>query len=441
MVDTGRLWAGAAAIDITPQESQFLYGYPHVRRFSTGVHDPLYSSALFLSDDFTSAVFITNDVIWISKQSVQRVRERISRSCDIPPGHILISATHTHSGPLTLDYLSNEADLTVPKTDPEYVRFLEDAIVTVATAGVRRAQLAEVGLIVADGGGIGTNRRHPLGPADREVPVLMVRSAADSRAIACMLVCSMHPTVLHEDSTLVSADFPGMARQYLQREILGTECPVLYHTGPSGNQSPRHVTRANTFDEAERLGFVLGSAVAAVLPKMEHWGSLRLKCSQAWVDLPRRSFPHPEDAEAARRDAAERLKRLRKAGAPRQEVRTAEVDLFGAEETLALARAAANHRVEAACECCLPAEIQAIRIGSWTFVGWQGEIFVEYALAVKARARDTFVISLANGELQGYIVTPEAAEQRAYEAGNALFHWSSGDVLVSRTLKMLTAME
>ena len=69
----------------------------------------------------------------------------------------------------------------------------------------------------------------------------------------------MHPTVLHEDSTLVSGDFPAMTRQYLQEHVLGADCPVLYHTGPSGNQSPRHVTRANTFDEAERLGGLLGT--------------------------------------------------------------------------------------------------------------------------------------------------------------------------------------
>ncbi len=33
---------------------------------------------------------------------------------------------------------------------------------------------------------------------------------------------------------------------------------VIYHTGPCGDQGPRHVTRANTFDEAKRLGHLLG---------------------------------------------------------------------------------------------------------------------------------------------------------------------------------------
>jgi len=40
------LEAGAAVVEITPRDRQFLYGYPHLRRYSTGVHDPLLSSAL-----------------------------------------------------------------------------------------------------------------------------------------------------------------------------------------------------------------------------------------------------------------------------------------------------------------------------------------------------------------------------------------------------------
>ena len=78
-----------------------------------------------------------------------------------------------------------------------------------------------------------------------------------------------------------------------------------------------------------------------------------------------------------------------------------------------------------------------ISLGTWSFVGWQGEIFVEYALAVKARARDVYIISLANGELQGYIVTLEAVRDGAYEACNALFAPESGDILVEQTLQLL----
>ena len=62
---------------------------------------------------------------------------------------------------------------------------------------------------------------------------------------------------------------------------------------------------------------------------------------------------------------------------------------------------------------------------------------MEHALALKARAPDTFVISLANGELQGYIATEEAAAEGGYEATNALFAPAAGRALVESSLAML----
>jgi hypothetical protein len=351
----------------------------------------------------------------------------------------MITATHTHSGPKTFEQLSNEDDPVVPKMDAGYVHFMEEMIASAAVEALRRARPAEVGLSTADGTGIGTNRRDPNGPADPEVPVLMVRSLPDRKYLACIVVYSMHPTVLHEDSTLISADFPGMTRQYLQREVLGLDCPVLYHTGPAGDQSPRHSTNGNTFPEAERLGRMLGEAIAKAILRIHYVIPVSVTCSQQFVELPPRSFPSVEQAQAALELAKVRLKQLRATGTPRQHLRTAEVDWFGAEETLTLARAGTDQRLNRTIESCMPAEIQMIKVGPWTFVGWQGEIFVEYALAVKAQAKNTYLISLANGELQGYIATEEAAAGGAYEAANALFSPASGIVLVKKTLEMLSA--
>ena len=63
-----KLNAGAATVDITPKDSQFLFGYPYVERYSTGVHDHLLSSALYLSDGETQAMFIANDIIFVPNE-------------------------------------------------------------------------------------------------------------------------------------------------------------------------------------------------------------------------------------------------------------------------------------------------------------------------------------------------------------------------------------
>ena len=432
------LRAGSAQTDITPIDSQFLFGYPHVERFSTGVHSPLLSSALYMSEGRTQVLFIANDIIFVSKSIAASVRRRISEATSIPAQNILISATHTHSGPITVDCLSNEADAVVPKADRDYLRLFEERTVEAGVRAHESARLSQVGLAVANGSCVGSNRHTPSGPADPDVPVLAIRSTEDHKPIALMLVCSMHPTVLHEDSTLVSADFPGMARQYLQDTVLGAGCPVLHHTGASGNQSPRHVTCANTLDEAERLGRMLGQAVESALSGIEYEESVKLACRQSSIDLPRRPFPSVEEAEAELVAVRGRLDQLRASNAEPAQVRTAECDWFGAEETLTLSRAAGTGRLHCYANLCMPAEVQLIKVGPWSFVGWPGEAFVEFGLQVKEQHKNTFVITLANGELQGYIVTADAVAQQCYEASNALFASpESGELLVVETLKLL----
>jgi hypothetical protein len=304
---------------------------------------------------------------------------------------------------------------------------------------------------------VGGNRHDPAGPSDPQAPVLAVCDAADRSFVAAMIICSMHPTVLHEDSTVVSGDFPGMTRQYLQQRILGRGCPVIYHTGPCGNLSPRHVTRANTLDEAKRLGEGLGQAVASALDAIVYDDALSegaptepaptnaamtLDCASRLVTLPGRSFPSPEQAQQELDAAVGRLAMLRQAGAPHAEVRTAECAWFGAEESLTLARAAAAGRIEATIASVLPAEITVMRVGPWYFVGWPGEVFVEFSLEVKARCPNCHVISMANGELQGYLATAQAAREGAYEANNGLFsNPEAGDLVVNTTLEMLQTLQ
>ena len=71
------LLAGAATADITPDGPQFLYGYPHVPRYSTGVHDPLLASALYVGDGATAVALVATDVIFVPKALANRARQRI----------------------------------------------------------------------------------------------------------------------------------------------------------------------------------------------------------------------------------------------------------------------------------------------------------------------------------------------------------------------------
>jgi hypothetical protein len=85
------------------------------------------------------------------------------------------------------------------------------------------------------------------------------------------------------------------------------------------------------------------------------------------------------------------------------------------------------------------AEVQAICLlgasASRAFIGLPCEIFAEYGLEIQERSPiPVSVISLANGELQGYIVTPGAS---GYEASFSLFAPQAGACLVETALDLL----
>ncbi|MCG8311388.1 MAG: neutral/alkaline non-lysosomal ceramidase N-terminal domain-containing protein [Cytophagales bacterium] len=434
-----KLVAGAHSTNITPGKPVFLYGYPFAERLSTGIHDWLLSTALYISDGTEEVVFVANDIIFISKASVARIRKGIFEKTGVPIKNIMIGATHTHSGPVTVDCLVGAKDKVVPKVDKEYLRIMESKIIDAVCNARKDAAPSELGLAVADGTGMGTNRHNPSGPSDMEIPVLVVRKLYTEECIACILVCSMHPTVLHEDSKLISGDFPAFAREILQKKYFMNECPILYFSGAAGNKSPRHIAKDNTFEEAHRIGGIIAKAIGSEIKrnKLSYSSDLTLSSHRKYIDLPKRCFPSIYEAKMHLRKSMEKLEALKKSSGDHRKLRTAEVDWFGAVESLHLSEMSESKALDAAYETCLPAEIQVIKIGDWSFVSWPGEIFVEYALEVKKKLENVFLITLANGELQGYIVTEEAFRKGFYEASNSIFNYTSGQVLVEETLDLL----
>lgn len=437
-----QLKAGAAFADITPEESHFLFGYPFVERTSVGTHDPLLSSALYLTDGKEQVLFISNDIIYVDKDIVSRIRQAIFEEKGVPVSNIMIAATHTHSGPVTVECVASENDSIVPKVDADYIKQMESQTVKAACQAVENAVLAEIAFVTGDATGVGTNRHDPSGPKDMDVPAMIARNRKNREYITAMLVCSMHPTILHEDSKLYSSDFPYYVREKLQQDLLGKDCPVIYFTGAAGNQSPRHVTRENTFEEARRIGTIVAGSVLSQLNGSTMYSSgPTIRSLHTGIDLPKRAFPSVEWAERHRCSVKERFEKLKNSTADPKETRTAEVDWFGAEELLFLAKKAHSDLLDKAYRNSLPAEIQIVRIGDWNFIAWPGEVFVEYALELKKLHKNVALITYANGELQGYITTKEAVDKGFYEAGDSFFNYRSGEILIQETTNLIAQID
>ena len=94
--------AGCARRVITPPIGTPLAGYFH-DRFGTRVRDDLHASAVVLEVDGTRLAIVACDLITPSATITEAAREQIAADTGIPPQHVMICATHTHTGPAIVD--------------------------------------------------------------------------------------------------------------------------------------------------------------------------------------------------------------------------------------------------------------------------------------------------------------------------------------------------
>jgi neutral ceramidase len=437
------LLAGAATCDLTPVTPAPLFGYPNVRRVSTGVHDPILVSALYLADSANpdkGVVLMSLDLLLLETPLARRLRTEVAKSAGVPESHVFIGCTHTHSAPVCARFLAWRGDVGAPDPDPAFLEEIVRQAVSAGVGALKAVRPARVAWGSADATGVGGNRISADGPTDPECGILCVRPATGGAPFASVLVYGMHPTVLHEDSTLISSDFPHYTRLHIQ-ERFGAEHVTVYLMAPSGDQSPRRFVSGQTFAEAERLGRILGAAVVSAMeamPETSFAASVQLAGMLRSVPLPRRTMPALHVAVAMLEQAKTRFERLKAEQAPRAEIRTAECAVFGAQSTLNLARDQETGELDAVVAEAGVSEIQALRVHNATLIGFPGEMFVEYALELKRRAADkVFPASLVNGELKGYICTAAAEAAGGYEAANSLYSHEAGPVLIQSALDVL----
>lgn len=434
------LKAGVALTEITPEQGLELAGYPHYPRNNTGAHDPLYAACMYLNDGKTEVAMVTLDLLFFSKQHAATARKLIAEKCGLE--NVMISCSHTHSGPWAsgrLDIESLEAGKEQPK---EYVECLIGKIVEIvckAKAECFDAQFAAGTALCGAESGVGGNRRMPGGPHDPLVSVMTVKDSSD--VIRGIFVnYTLHPTFIHEWSTVCTADYPGYIR--VQLGELAKDAVVGFAQGTSGNQSSRYYRQGESYDEAERVGRILGKAAYSVVEKADWKSEMEIKVAGTSIEVPIRNFGSQEELEAqVARDEAVYKDLYAKYGDSkvREEYylwQNANLKLLGSEDQLGYVKMKKNGTKIELLEDEVPAEIQVFRLGDACVVGIQGEVFVEYGLFIKAMAGFGTVIvnELSNGVLPGYMYTPESLVTGGYETDTSMLDASFGRMLIDGVL-------
>ena len=124
---------GAAQVNITPPIGVPMAGYYH-ERGASAIHDDLFARCIVLEKDGVKAAIVSLDLITTRRSLVQDARRLIESSTDIPGDHVMISATHAHTGPVlasdsTLDEARGGKDELVLQYSRTLPAFIADSVV------------------------------------------------------------------------------------------------------------------------------------------------------------------------------------------------------------------------------------------------------------------------------------------------------------------------
>ena len=397
------LFAGTSSIVITPPVGVELAGYSFGP--SQGILSDLEAQVLFLesrSDDQSaeSLVILTADLLAFGSEFAARLRQRVEAETGIPASHLLLAASHTHSGPTTLHFRQWGA------VDENYVHLLEDNLLGAVRMARGNLQGARLGHGIGEVETISENRRGK-GLLDHSVPVLRVDELS-GKTICVLLNFGCHPVSLHSFRNLISPDYPGYTRKVV-RSVLGEDVLVMFSLGAAGDINPKgYIPRTFTPQRSWQIGAVLGCETAKIALEARFSDDQSLMVMARTLDLPVEPLPSAVELQNLLDQFISQIERLKSAGSGWEEIARWEIQREWAMDGL---RAWQDGKVRTS----LPCEIMAVRLGQAVILAAPLELFTETGLAIKAQSplAVTLVCSNSNGAL-GYLPTQDAYLEEDY---------------------------
>ena len=405
VVSEAQLMVGFAEVDITPPVGLLMCGALEPRQ-NVGIDDPLMAKAVVAASGDERIAIVGLDLIGIAREQADAAIAEAARRTGLAPAGIMISCSHTHSGPYVMDglysfnvtdprYLSRLPGLIAESIEKAYAA-LQPAMMRIGRSLVHHG-LHHRRVLTKEGRALNTWMGAALddldscsqvlgtcGPIDPEMWLLRFDAADGSadraRPLGALVNFSLH--VNSHFGTRYSADYPGVIAARL-RQAFGPGMITVFTAGACANINPT-LNGREWRQGAEYFAERALEAAHRARPVPEPIG----------VGGVRRDLPVPRRPAANRSpDSGSRLR-----GGPGAAVFDEMIGHIGAMPE----------------ELVLP--VNAMHIGPFALASNPGELFVEHGLAIKKRSpfKHTAVAELTN-DLILYQPTRAAFEQEGYE--------------------------
>jgi neutral ceramidase len=281
---------GAASVDITSAAPQFIPAY-FPPRLSQGVYHPLHAKSLYITDGQTEAAVIAADLCIFSGELAAHFRRAISSASGVAAGNIVLSATHTHTGPQISLYPFE----TGGAPDPAYLTFLEKSFADALRTAKLRARPGRVEFSRVRSR-LGVNRRqmrdgkaaflpNPEGSHDRAADTRWILDR-NGRLIATLTSYGCHATVMGGPN--LGADYPGYFKDLMEKR---TGAVALWCAACGADVRPWFSGMVTGFgggtpDHAKQMGYAHAREVLAGRRRAFPVELGRLRISRRMVTLP-----------------------------------------------------------------------------------------------------------------------------------------------------------
>ncbi|MGH8024041.1 MAG: neutral/alkaline non-lysosomal ceramidase N-terminal domain-containing protein [Limisphaerales bacterium] len=381
---------GTAQIDITPKPGVDLSGFAVRPQPSTGVLDLLWIRALYFENDTEKLLWLHADLLALDQKLADRLRQRIQIESGIPFSRILLSTTHTHSAPATIQLTS------CGEIAPAYVAWLEEQFIHAAKFALQNPEPCS--LVAVEGRcELGMDRRRSATPhTDPRVGALGWKRA-DGTFKAVFLCYSMHPVCLR--GSQISGDWTGeTARAFF--DVLPGRPVVFVSSGACGNIDPPKT--GVTPEQMRHWGQQIAESVSdKLLTQAEMVSDDSLKFNSIVISLPKDGW----SVEQIEKHAASCLAHP----ASRRE--------FGSCLTRAAETWKRNmlDQLRQGESSVIRAELGMIIIGPFVIITVNGEIFSHFTELINSKdGCSVYAVGCVNG-MVGYIPSADAYADNGYE--------------------------
>jgi neutral ceramidase len=243
--------AAVAKADITPPPGLPMYGFLDRlkdKKSSTGTLDPLYAQILVIEAGDKRLALITLDLgRTLNQAELAALQERARKSAGI--SYLLVTASHTHSGPNILDhYPGNRPPLWETTALDKIVAAVSEATARLTDArigtgrgqvyiGYNRRQVHSDGTVTM----LWTNpERRPTSPLDPSVLVMRIDNIAGT-PLAILVNYACHPVVFGPDNLRYSADYVTKMRSTVETAF-DNKPLCFFLQGADGDINPYYAT-------------------------------------------------------------------------------------------------------------------------------------------------------------------------------------------------------